>query len=520
VTGLISPTPTPTPTPTPPTNSNQTPTIPGNSALPGPPKPTSSLNGTALNASTAQGSWLASNPLLGLAVNQILQNRLSAQHPDLQHFPAPSPSPSDSNGTTSVVLSDVPPSPRGGLPLGIIIPAIIVVAILLLRVGRARPMLTAERGGGSLLLIILVPTLGGIAGSALQSPPAIHAHQSTVHIPAGTAGIASAASDHQVFRHTDIVQARWNALVSIEHAINSEQDAISGDEAQIAAVAAVLQQTQDGTNTPDAGSPSQRGLLRPNMTATLVADLGSLVADHTRLVATYHDDLAREYEFYVGVAQSPVEHAAIEAAAAQATSTMQGAVQSDLSLVQTQLAQEASISAATAPPVAASPAIRWVAAPRSARSGHALTLRAPLSGVVSQVFGPTTFSLEPPITYRGVFYPHFHTGLDLAAPLDTPVGAAADGLVLLATSSRDVTGQLVGYGNYVVIGHSDGTLTVYGHLDKLLVSAGQNVQQGQVLGLCGSTGWSTGPHVHFEMRVGGEQVDPTPYLGLSTTRSN
>jgi len=118
----------------------------------------------------------------------------------------------------------------------------------------------------------------------------------------------------------------------------------------------------------------------------------------------------------------------------------------------------------------------------------------------------------PPLSFDGTFYPHFHTGLDLGAPLDTPVHAAADGVVLLAAASVDGSGKLVGYGNYVVIDHGDGFLTLYGHLDKLLVQAGQVVKQGQVIGLCGSTGWSTGPHVHFEIRKSGVYVDPAPYL--------
>ena len=84
--------------------------------------------------------------------------------------------------------------------------------------------------------------------------------------------------------------------------------------------------------------------------------------------------------------------------------------------------------------------------------------------------------------------------------------------MILATSSRDEQGHLVSYGNYIVIAHGDGFLTLYGHLDKLLVTAGQMVKQGQVIGLCGSTGWSSGPHVHFEIRKDGTFVDPAPYL--------
>jgi len=137
---------------------------------------------------------------------------------------------------------------------------------------------------------------------------------------------------------------------------------------------------------------------------------------------------------------------------------------------------------------------------------------APVVAPVTQPFGPTDFALEPPLSFDGTFYPHFHTGLDLGAPLDTPVHAAADGVVLLAQASVDSSGKLVGYGNYVVIAHPDGFVTLYGHLDSVAVKAGQVVHQGEIVGLEGSTGWSTGPHVHFEIRHDGQFMDPAPYL--------
>ena len=121
---------------------------------------------------------------------------------------------------------------------------------------------------------------------------------------------------------------------------------------------------------------------------------------------------------------------------------------------------------------------------------------------ISQGFGPTTFWFEPP--YGG--YPHFHTGLDLVAPFGSPVYAADDGLVALVGSSSS------GYGNYVVIAHAGGFDTLYGHLSTALVKVGQSVTQGTVVGLEGSTGNSTGPHLHFELRVGQNPIDPTPYL--------
>jgi murein DD-endopeptidase MepM/ murein hydrolase activator NlpD len=76
----------------------------------------------------------------------------------------------------------------------------------------------------------------------------------------------------------------------------------------------------------------------------------------------------------------------------------------------------------------------------------------------------------------------------------------------------DARGRLVGYGNYVLIGHGGGVATLYGHLDSVIVKAGDVVRQGQVIGLEGSTGWSTGPHVHFEIRRSQDVLDPAELL--------
>jgi Membrane proteins related to metalloendopeptidases len=122
--------------------------------------------------------------------------------------------------------------------------------------------------------------------------------------------------------------------------------------------------------------------------------------------------------------------------------------------------------------------------------------------LISQGFGPSHLALEPP--YAG--YPHFHTGIDLVEPFGSPVIAADDGVVALVGSSSQ------GYGRYVVIAHSGGLDTLYGHLSTALVKVGQLVVQGQTIGLEGSTGNSTGPHLHFELRIKQQPIDPTPYL--------
>ena len=102
----------------------------------------------------------------------------------------------------------------------------------------------------------------------------------------------------------------------------------------------------------------------------------------------------------------------------------------------------------------------------------------------------------------------YHAGLDIDQTYNYggPIAAAAPGQVVLATSDG------YGYGTYVVIRHDNGFETLYGHLSELYVSQGQYVAQGEAIGAVGSTGYSTGPHLHFEIRVGGATVDPLAYL--------
>lgn len=101
--------------------------------------------------------------------------------------------------------------------------------------------------------------------------------------------------------------------------------------------------------------------------------------------------------------------------------------------------------------------------------------------------------------------PDFHTGIDFGVPVGTEVHAAAAGKVSFA-------GWQGGYGLLVVIDHGDGLSTYYAHLSEALVEVGQFVEQGQVIALTGNTGLSTGPHLHFEIRLHGRPVDPLAWL--------
>jgi len=121
---------------------------------------------------------------------------------------------------------------------------------------------------------------------------------------------------------------------------------------------------------------------------------------------------------------------------------------------------------------------------------------------------PVTGTITSPFGWRSNPFggsPEFHQGLDIAAPTGTTVTAAAGGTVIMAQ-------WYGGYGNYILIDHGGGYSTGYGHLSAIYVSNGQNVKRGQAIGAVGSTGASTGPHLHFEVRIDGKPVDPAPRL--------
>jgi murein DD-endopeptidase MepM/ murein hydrolase activator NlpD len=119
-------------------------------------------------------------------------------------------------------------------------------------------------------------------------------------------------------------------------------------------------------------------------------------------------------------------------------------------------------------------------------------------GLIWPVSGPVT----SPFGYR---WGRLHAGIDLGVPYGTPIHAAASGTVVLA-------GWTGGYGNYTCIDHGGGMATCYGHQSSYAVSSGAPVSQGQVIGYVGNTGHSFGAHLHFEVRINGNPVDPLGYL--------
>lgn len=120
----------------------------------------------------------------------------------------------------------------------------------------------------------------------------------------------------------------------------------------------------------------------------------------------------------------------------------------------------------------------------------------PVEGRVTSGFG---MRVHPIFKVRKM-----HTGIDISAPTGTPIRAADSGVVVEA-------GYIRGYGYTVIIDHGGGVATLYAHCSALLVAEGQEVQRGQTIARVGSTGYSTGPHLHFEIRINGEPVNPAGY---------
>jgi murein DD-endopeptidase MepM/ murein hydrolase activator NlpD len=146
--------------------------------------------------------------------------------------------------------------------------------------------------------------------------------------------------------------------------------------------------------------------------------------------------------------------------------------------------------------------------------------QAAAAAAAARANGSSTFSAPPPVSGGQCRWPvagrvtseygyrwgRLHAGIDIAAPSGTPIGAAIAGTVIYSSWQS-------GYGNVVIISHGGGLSTLYGHQSRLGVSLGQVVGQGQIIGYVGSTGHSTGPHVHFETRYGGVARNPRGCLG-------
>jgi murein DD-endopeptidase MepM/ murein hydrolase activator NlpD len=129
---------------------------------------------------------------------------------------------------------------------------------------------------------------------------------------------------------------------------------------------------------------------------------------------------------------------------------------------------------------------------------------ASLKGFIAPAKGPygSGFGMRMHPIFKEV---RLHAGVDIDAKMSDAVWAAKEGKTLYS-------GAMTGYGNVIILDHGNGVSTLYAHLSKILVNQGDTVKKGEVIGLVGATGWATGPHLHFEVRVGGVAKDPMLFL--------
>lgn len=227
-----------------------------------------------------------------------------------------------------------------------------------------------------------------------------------------------------------------------------------------------------------------------------LASLNALKSEEEGVKALLEEQQSQQESVY---AELQKDEAALKEtiAAMQATSDEIGQKIADLQ------AQEAAKRAAAA--AAANQSNGAVTAATSDPSSYEVTSAgsgvwpAPASHIITSTYGGRSYPLGGGYNY--------HLGTDIGAGYGTPVLAYQGGTVLIASYHWS-------YGNYVVVDHGNGLSTLYAHMSALTVSAGQSVSAGQQVGLVGSTGSSTGPHLHFEVRINGSNVDPAPYLGI------
>jgi murein DD-endopeptidase MepM/ murein hydrolase activator NlpD len=264
-----------------------------------------------------------------------------------------------------------------------------------------------------------------------------------------------AASISDALDKFDYMRAVADQDVRIARAVASAKRQVKAARARTAQVRASVRQAARAIEVRTAQTREARDEL-VGATNDLASSKRKKLDDLSQLTAAERDDVG---EIDALQAQSAAIAAAIREAQARAAARASAAA--------------ARGSVAPAPPTSNGP-LGW-----------------PVSGTVTSPFG-----------WR---WGRMHEGIDIAVGYGTPIGAAGTGTVIYC-------GWMSGYGNLTVIDHGGGLATAYGHQSSIAVGCGQGVSRGQIIGYVGSTGHSTGPHLHFEVRVNGAPVDPLGYL--------
>ncbi len=211
------------------------------------------------------------------------------------------------------------------------------------------------------------------------------------------------------------------------------------------------------------------------------------IAEKEDTVHTTVIDLQEQSDELVALRGAQADQKAQSLAARQEKSSTLAGVKDDLAVLRRQEAQL----------LAESRQLSGVITDWGGGGGGTGDMIRPVAGVITSPFG---WRMHPILHYR-----KFHTGVDFGVGYGSPIHAADSGTVIYAT-------WMGGYGNVIIVNHGAGISTLYAHQSALLVGVGSSVSRGQVIGRVGSTGLSTGPHLHFEVRVNGNPVDPMGYI--------
>ena len=337
------------------------------------------------------------------------------------------------------------------------------------------------------------------------------ARQSQVQGQLNLAVASDATVEAQLKQLTAAVAAQQNLVDDARNAQAAADTALRNATRQLAEVSSRLDQTRQQLK-----NVAVRAYMgpAPSMTPGGVADINDLVYRQEFLsVASLNQgdvvDAYRQAQRDRSEARTVMQHgsdvAAARAKAAADRGAQLAAAQHAQAAADTELkkriadlrrestdlaAQESGIEALISARAAQNQTAASAPLPGSALSVSGAGLIWPLQGPVTSEFGPR--------------WGGFHPGIDIAPPFGTPIHAARNGVVIFA-------GGEGGYGNFVLIDHGGGLVTGYAHQSRLAVTQGQSVTQGEVIGYEGSTGDSTGPHLHFEVRVNESPQNPRNY---------
>ncbi len=276
------------------------------------------------------------------------------------------------------------------------------------------------------------------------------------------------------------LQVQYDQLADTKRELEALESQLKAQEAQLQAEKASLQASR--SQVAGLRAQAQQDVAAQN---ALIDDLNSSAASITALIRA--EEAAAK--------KAAQEEAARKAAAAQAAAAQ----------------QKASASKATASSTAKAASSSSTRSYSGGTATYSATANTGTTIIGSGTFclpAPQYVRISSPFGYRIHPISHvrkLHTGIDFGAPAMSPAVAGADGTVIYA-------GWYNGYGNTVVISHGNGISTLYAHNTSLCVTKGQSVKRGQQIAYIGSTGNSTGPHCHFEVRINGTPVNPAPYL--------